>query len=112
MAGGAPGGAGPYVTGPARPKAATPGNRGPAVARAGPRIWVRHRRRSAGGASRRSIASFERDGKKGSGPARAPETKARDREVMDECERSDATMVAINPRRHSGARRKARTRNP
>ena len=33
--GGAPGGAGPYVTGPARPKAATPGNRGPAVARGG-----------------------------------------------------------------------------
>ena len=39
--GGAPGGAGPYVTGPARPKAATPGNRGPAVARAEPRLWVR-----------------------------------------------------------------------
>ena len=38
---GAPGGGGPYVTGPARPKAATPGNRGPAVARGGPRIWVR-----------------------------------------------------------------------
>ena len=35
-----------------------------------------NRRRSAGGASRRSIASFERDGKKGSGPARAPEFKA------------------------------------
>src|SRR2546430_6318519 len=34
---GAPGGAGPYVIGPARPKAATPGNRGPAVARGGPR---------------------------------------------------------------------------
>jgi len=33
--GGAPGGAGPYVIGPARPKAATPGNRGPAVARGG-----------------------------------------------------------------------------
>ena len=39
--GGAPGGAGPYVTGPARPKAATPGDRGPAVARAEPRFWVR-----------------------------------------------------------------------
>jgi hypothetical protein len=38
---GAPGGAGPYVIGPARPIAATPGNRGPAVARGGPRIWVR-----------------------------------------------------------------------
>src|SRR5258706_12021423 len=33
--GGAPGGAGPYVIGPARPKAAAPGNRGPAVARGG-----------------------------------------------------------------------------
>jgi hypothetical protein len=38
---GAPGGAGPYVIGPARPKAATPGNRGPAVARGGSRFWVR-----------------------------------------------------------------------
>ena len=74
---GAPGGAGPYVTGPARPKAATPGNRGPAVARAGPRIWVRHRRRSAGGASRRSIASFERDGKRETGRPGRPNSKPR-----------------------------------
>src|SRR5688572_10045396 len=47
---GAPGGAGSYVTGPARPKAATPGNRGPAVARAEPRIWVRHPRVAPPGA--------------------------------------------------------------
>ena len=65
---GAPGGAGSYVTGPARPKAATPGNRGPAVARAEPRIWVRHPRRSAGGASRRSIPLL---GKRKKGKRRA-----------------------------------------
>src|SRR6185295_4784299 len=35
LGGGVPVGAGPYVTGPARPKAASPGNRGPAVARGG-----------------------------------------------------------------------------
>src|SRR5262249_4627388 len=39
----APGGAGPYVTGPARPKAAAPGNRGPAVARGGPIARLRQR---------------------------------------------------------------------
>src|SRR5262245_54617927 len=43
-----------------------------------PVIWVRHRRRSAGGASRRSNPSF-RGGKENreDGPARAPEIKAR-----------------------------------
>ena len=72
-----------------------------------------NRRRSAGGAWR-SIASFERDGKKGSGPARAPKTKARDREVMgedkkswaktrrEECNRRD---VSRSPHRASSPRR-------
>src|SRR6187431_3701497 len=81
---GAPGGAGSYVTGPARPKAATPGNRGPAVARPEPR-WVRDPRRSAGGASRRSIPLLGKRKKGNGGPARAPEIKARVREVISKC---------------------------
>src|SRR5688572_31584415 len=78
---GAPGGAEPYVIGPARPK------RQPLVTgdlpwrAADPGFGFANRRRSAGGASRRSIASFERDGKRENGPARAPELKARGDEV-------------------------------
>ena len=47
------------------PEAATPGNRDLPWRAADPGFGFANRRRSAGGASRRSIASFERDGKKG-----------------------------------------------
>ena len=48
---------------------------------ADPGFGFANRRRSAGGASRRSIASFESEGKREDGPARAPELKARGDEV-------------------------------
>jgi hypothetical protein len=75
---GAPGGAGPYVTGPARPK------RQPLVTgdlpwrAADPGFGFANRRRSAGGASRRSIASCERDGKRETGRPGRPNSKPRD----------------------------------
>jgi hypothetical protein len=69
---GAPGGAGSYVIGPARPKAATPGDRGPAVARPEPR-WVRDpaaiRRVAPPGAP----SPLSRGTEKGIGRARQPE---------------------------------------
>ena len=73
---GAPGGAGPYVIGPARPK------RQPLVTgdlpwrAADPGFGFANRRRSAGGASRRSITSFERDGKRETGLPGRPKFKA------------------------------------
>jgi hypothetical protein len=69
-----------------------------------------NRRRSAGGASRRSIASFERDGKKGNGPARAPETKARDREVMSNEWKAMRQRLRPPPPSFRGARLSAFTR--
>src|SRR5688572_28593580 len=58
------------------PEAATPGNRGPAVARGGPRLWVRQP-----AAIRRwrlpALHRLLREGrKKGNGPVRAPDFKA------------------------------------
>src|SRR6185436_2464367 len=71
LGGGVPGGAGPYVTGPARPKAATPGNRGPAVARGGAdRKAPSGRLTNALGASRRSIPLWG-NGKRDKGAPRA-----------------------------------------
>jgi hypothetical protein len=72
---GAPGGAGPYVIGPARPK------RQPLVTgdlpwrAADPGFGFANRRRSAGGASRRSIASCERDGKRETGRPGRPNSR-------------------------------------
>src|ERR1700754_774698 len=69
---GAPGGAGPYVIGPARPK------RQPLVTgdlpwrAADPGFGFANRRRSAGGASRRSTSLFWGT-EKGEGRARQPE---------------------------------------
>jgi hypothetical protein len=64
----------PLVTGDLPWRAADPG------------FGFAYERRCARGASRRSIA-FSRAKEKGNGgPARAPEFKARVREVMDECE--------------------------
>ena len=80
---GAPGGAGPYVTGPARPKAATPGNRGPAVARGGPRIWVRQPAPLRWWRLPALHRLFREGRKKGKGgPARAREFKARVRGAL------------------------------
>jgi hypothetical protein len=59
-----------------------------------------------GGASRRSIASFERDGKKGNGPARAPEFKARVRELLDD--EAWQTRSAAHPRLTNGLSMDAR----
>jgi hypothetical protein len=47
-----------------------------------------NRRRSAGGASRRSIPLLGKRKKGNGGPARAPEFKARVREALAECKRS------------------------
>jgi hypothetical protein len=58
VCGGAPGGAGPYVIGLARPEAVRPGNRARPWARGGPASLVRLRGpRKPSGASRRSISA-------------------------------------------------------
>src|SRR5262245_7981493 len=65
---------------------------------ADPGFGFANRRRSAGGASRRSIASFERDGKQGSGPARAPEFKAPGRGTLTEIVSRRTGRQPKNPR--------------
>ena len=59
-----------------------------------PGFGFANRRRSAGGASRRSISSFGSRKKGKGGPARAPEFKARDREALVKC----AVLEAAPPR--------------
>src|SRR5918995_3431950 len=72
---GAPGGAGPCVIGPARPKR-QPLVTGDLPWRAvNPGFGFANRRRSAGGASRRSIASCERDGKRETGEPGSPKSE-------------------------------------
>jgi hypothetical protein len=79
------------------PEAATPGNRGPAVARGGPRLWVRQP-----AAIRRwrlpALHRLLREGRKkgNGGPARAPEFKARVREALDDA--AWQTKAATVPR--------------
>ena len=60
----------PLVTGDLPWRAADPG------------FGFANRRRSAGGASRRSIASFERDGKRETGRPGRPNSKPRDDDVF------------------------------